>query len=420
MNGRYYPGLLKNQWWIALVLCLLYIPLGAEQRVIYLDEKLDLDETGESLRRAFNAVEENEKSLLSPAWSKLLLRQGESIALGNNRYILLMESGSPAYTRIVYINEQGPLTYDLKEGEDTIPGDLELILVNRTLSSRTAEVLVRGASSKELLSDNRPEESRVEIYGEEDPDRLIVVSPIDSDLEFSSIFVDAMKRGKPPEEAARQAQKVIPVRPPVAPPVYSDVNSPQNPEYYVDPTNIFDQHPSTGQREAVVVIRSVSGSQQSIRQLTSSGSVTVNNGDVDINAHIRAGERSGNIQLESETMIRVSVPGGADINFNRRGGFVSAYLDVVPAGRGRVELSIDQASGNRMGYSSVYTRVRARDGETVVLAKDTFQQSSSMSSQVPLLGDVPFIGGAFRNESRRSVSGESALLATVYFDDNSN
>lgn len=58
------------------------------------------------------------------------------------------------------------------------------------------------------------------------------------------------------------------------------------------------------------------------------------------------------------------------------------------------------------------TKVLARDGQTIVLAGLISENKSTRDTKVPLLGDIPIIGEAFKNTSNTTVRTELLLLLT--------
>jgi type II secretory pathway component GspD/PulD (secretin) len=46
------------------------------------------------------------------------------------------------------------------------------------------------------------------------------------------------------------------------------------------------------------------------------------------------------------------------------------------------------------------TSVRVRDGQTVVLGRLLSETVATIKDQVPMLGDLPLLGGLFRSESK--------------------
>lgn len=60
----------------------------------------------------------------------------------------------------------------------------------------------------------------------------------------------------------------------------------------------------------------------------------------------------------------------------------------------------------------VNTKVLARDGQTIVLAGLISENESNRDTKVPLLGDIPILGEAFKNTAKSTVRTELLLLLT--------
>ena len=60
------------------------------------------------------------------------------------------------------------------------------------------------------------------------------------------------------------------------------------------------------------------------------------------------------------------------------------------------------------------TTVRVKDGETVMIGGLTQRQSEERTTKIPLLGDLPLIGGLFRGRSRSTVSSDLVLFITPH------
>jgi len=60
------------------------------------------------------------------------------------------------------------------------------------------------------------------------------------------------------------------------------------------------------------------------------------------------------------------------------------------------------------------TTLIVQDGETIMLGGMLFQEDSTTKRKVPLLGDVPFLGGLFRHEATAKVNRETLVFVTPY------
>ena len=89
-------------------------------------------------------------------------------------------------------------------------------------------------------------------------------------------------------------------------------------------------------------------------------------------------------------------------------------------GRIRMEIHPEQSAGtivNNLPFkdtTQITTNVMVNDGQTIVLG-GLFQEETTLGrNQVPLLGDIPFIGEAFKRTRERSVRTELIVLITPH------
>jgi type II secretory pathway component GspD/PulD (secretin) len=109
---------------------------------------------------------------------------------------------------------------------------------------------------------------------------------------------------------------------------------------------------------------------------------------------------------------------------------VGVKLRVTPltGGGGEITLNIDPDSTEisniseldpKSGLPVLSTRqtgttVRVKDGETVMIGGLTQRQTEERTTKIPLLGDLPLIGGLFRSRSRSTVSSDLAVFITPH------
>lgn len=109
---------------------------------------------------------------------------------------------------------------------------------------------------------------------------------------------------------------------------------------------------------------------------------------------------------------------------------VGVKLRVTPltGGGGEITLTIDPDSTEisniseldpKSGLPVLSTRqtgttVRVKDGETVMIGGLTQRQTEERTTKIPLLGDLPLIGGLFRSRSRSTVSSDLAVFITPH------
>jgi len=80
---------------------------------------------------------------------------------------------------------------------------------------------------------------------------------------------------------------------------------------------------------------------------------------------------------------------------------VSNIVDINP------ETGIPRLSTRRADAT-----IRARDGETIIIGGLTQRQSERVDRKIPLLGDLPLIGGLFRSSHSRSIDTELVIFVT--------
>jgi len=76
-------------------------------------------------------------------------------------------------------------------------------------------------------------------------------------------------------------------------------------------------------------------------------------------------------------------------------------------------VDIDPESGiPRLSTRRAEANVRARDGETIIIGGLTQEQTERVERKIPILGDLPLIGGLFRSKSSRSIETELVIFLT--------
>jgi type IV pilus assembly protein PilQ len=109
---------------------------------------------------------------------------------------------------------------------------------------------------------------------------------------------------------------------------------------------------------------------------------------------------------------------------------VGVKLRVTPltGGGGEITLNIDPESTEVSNISEVDpetglpvlrtrqagTTVRLKDGETLMIGGLSQQQVEDRKTKIPVLGDIPLIGGLFRSRSRSVVNSELAIFVTPH------
>jgi len=149
-------------------------------------------------------------------------------------------------------------------------------------------------------------------------------------------------------------------------------------------------------------------------------------------AHIRANPRmaavNGNraeIFIGAQKFIRVTYIQSGQEQERIQGVPVGVRLRVTPwtGGNGEVTSTIQVEVSNirsidpETGLPLLSTRkanstVRTRDGETIIIGGLRQQQTETTRSKIPILGDIPIIGGLFRSSSTSSTDTELMVFIT--------
>lgn len=131
--------------------------------------------------------------------------------------------------------------------------------------------------------------------------------------------------------------------------------------------------------------------------------------------------------LSSRNSMYVRVAGNQDANlFNVDTGLVLKVTPTVEqsgAENGRILLSVQIEDGTfdndeavdgipRVRSNSIITQAVVPDGESLLIGGYEYEHSQSGGSKVPLLGDIPFIGQLFSNETTSSGRTERLILIT--------
>jgi len=60
------------------------------------------------------------------------------------------------------------------------------------------------------------------------------------------------------------------------------------------------------------------------------------------------------------------------------------------------------------------TNMIVRDGQTIMLGGMLFQEDTRVERKLPLLGDLPFVGGLFRHNQGTAANSELLIFVTPY------
>lgn len=392
---------------------------------IPLSDAANLDPFGSTLRKAINAYEQAERAELPQAWTRLRLVEGETRQLNTDNLIKLLPPEG-VDTAIMATSPEGPVTELFQPGVERRVADLIVILVDARGSE--AEVLVRGAYYAPFLRDAEADGgTSVRIVGVEAPPALEVEAPRRAMEAFAEVVVAELKQGRTAEQAAEAAWMLYPPQSRLTESSAASMaagagSSPRE----VRPV-------AADYTAAFVTLRVVRGEDASLRALASQWSVSSDGSPTEgvsashgaggttvgvgspgdaFNARLRALQRDSQVSVESETFARVELGDRVRFSFNGPNGMAAAYLRARPVGN-RVELTIDQTSGDWSFLGGVSTRVTMRDGQTVTLAKSTYSRTSTSSSGPPIIGGIPYVGGLAGNSSSSRQNSSYALFATM-------
>ena len=136
---------------------------------------------------------------------------------------------------------------------------------------------------------------------------------------------------------------------------------------------------------------------------------------------------SANIFIGVRRFIKVEYISYGQTTEKIQGVDVGVRLNVTPltGGGGEITLNISPQISNiseldpQTGLPVLSTRetsttVRVKDGETVMVGGLTQRQSEERITKIPLLGDLPIIGGLFRSRRRSSVSSDLVVFITPH------
>ena len=115
--------------------------------------------------------------------------------------------------------------------------------------------------------------------------------------------------------------------------------------------------------------------------------------------------------------------GGADVEYKEYGVILDVKPVAQPDGRiyARIDTEVSEVDEAQrvLGVPGFLkrrsaTEVNLREGETLVIAGLVNRNRAGERRQVPGLGNLPMVGGAFRNRARRALDSELAILITPH------
>ena len=420
---------------ITFLFLVLAMPLAGRDVTVELAPNINIDEAGRSLRQAINAYE---AALVDPAptaWTRVRLTSGQNFALGKDKFLMLLGPSrrSPDF-RIMYVDQNGPQTAELGDlGEEVTVGPLRVLPLILSSSGETAEVMIKSAEAPGVLQELAPGTSSTKIRGLDRPTKRIVVeSPNGNILDFSQRFLQEFNRGRSAEQAARLAQEHVP------PIRFVPNRGAMTEQGYTDPVNFAMDEDNEVPFGAGVTLHLVRADSETLNQLSSElaydssgrdnrrdprvqgstgeegGEVIIGNPGDRFRARLRVLERESKADIEGETYVRVPFDEEGSL-FEIAGGgrTLSAIMTARRVGQRGVNLRLDNQQGDWGFLGNLRTAVRINDGQTVLLARNNYSREETQESQVPILGDIPYLGPIFGSESRRTVGSNYALFATM-------
>ena len=120
---------------------------------------------------------------------------------------------------------------------------------------------------------------------------------------------------------------------------------------------------------------------------------------------------SATTTAEEVTFVDVGVSLTATPTINREGYVTMKIRPEVSS----VTRTLTTASGNQIPIvqtSSAESTVMVKDGVTIIIAGLIEDQSIQTTKKVPLLGDIPFLGAAFRNKEDEVIKSELVIFLT--------
>ena len=96
-------------------------------------------------------------------------------------------------------------------------------------------------------------------------------------------------------------------------------------------------------------------------------------------------------------------------------GYIS--MKIKPEVSNTSPIPLTTADGNQIpivNTSEVQTTIRVKDGVTIIIGGLIKDELQNTKNKIPVLGDLPMVGKAFRNETRSSVKTEIVIFLTPH------
>ncbi|MDK2970770.1 MAG: Bacterial type and secretion system protein [Candidatus Sumerlaeota bacterium] len=405
----------------------------AAEATVPLASGIAMDQAGADLRRALTAWEYASAHLPPQKWAVATLRENQSTTVCTDVFLLLQEADATG-ARLMVVEPAGPMQATFLPGDERRMGPLFAILLPRSVSRGGAEFLVKAAEPAPVLMEGGgAATSPSRIQGFDSPPALRVESTDGRAVSFAEAFLYHYNSGESAENAARLAWEAVPPRSRLDTGT-ADLALPTRPEpIRIDGYAVQEAEPASA---ALVTLRLVRGEAAALRSLSGSmaydsagtspndprwrattgaggGTVSVGSPGDRFRGTLNAMERSGELNVENESFIRVQLGGRSSFRFDGPNGGVNGYVRARAVGRNQVEVTIDQEGGDWSFLGAVATTLRFRPGQTLTVAQSTTSRTSSSSSGTPILSQIPYAGPAFGSSSSSRQSSNYALYATV-------
>ncbi len=419
---------------------------GEEQVVLAVDPEVDLTLAADTVRLAVAAFEEASARPLPQEWTPVHLVQGRDMTLAPASLAaassFVISQPDPLAPRLMYVDQRGPHEAYTGPGQEVDLGDLRVIVTKVSQDGREVDALIRDRDAMGPLPAWGPErETSARVIVKEESRELIVTSPYVPTLDFALVLVRELNAGHRPHDAARRARLIVKPTRRVQPQSMKAMPMGLVPDSTESRGSAPDGGEPMGETvrlpdSVMVTLRVVQGRNDAVQELNgaldyessnepadnprigaSSGtrgtSVEIGKPGDRFQARLSVLEAERKVSVESEALLRIPVGGRSRLSLSGPRDSMEAWVSAEAAGPGAVVLEVDQSGGDWSSLGALSTRVRIRDGQTVLLAQNSTERTMSQASRVPVLSDVPVIGPVFRKSKSVHEVTTYALFATA-------
>ena len=125
--------------------------------------------------------------------------------------------------------------------------------------------------------------------------------------------------------------------------------------------------------------------------------------------------------------LQASSSGAANVSFKKASMSLKVVPQITPDGRVNLELQVNKdgvgqntSAGPAINTKQVKTGVLVENGGTIVIGGIFEVSDSTTVNKVPVLGDIPVVGNAFKNNSKEVVKREMVIMITPRIIESSN